>query len=157
MPGNLESPRPTFAQRNNLSQNSLGDRSICQKDSNRKLRSLSRQSFIEKRKRADKNTIFWKALFSLGRKKSGPSASSDEPQYQPAPGPIASDRFASHPSAGIYPKGPVSTAHLEKVLNDQDELLQNRKRASQSSAVKVISQKRTGTTQRLVSSPADPL
>ena len=50
----------------------------------------------------------------------------------------------------------MSTAHLEKVLNDQDELLQNRKRASQSSAVKVNSQKRVGTTQRLVSSPVDP-
>lgn len=50
----------------------------------------------------------------------------------------------------------MSTAHLEKVLNDQDELLQNRKRASQSSAGKIIPQKRIGTTQRLVSSQLAP-
>ena len=50
----------------------------------------------------------------------------------------------------------MSTAHLEKVLNDQDELLQNRKRASQSSARRRIPQKRIGTTQRLVSSQLAP-
>lgn len=150
--GSLESPRPTFAQHNHLSQSSLGDRFIRQKDSNRNPKSLSRQSSIEKRKRVDKDTTFWKALFSLGRKKSGQLALSGGPKYQPAPGPFVSDRFASHLSAGIYPKGPVSTAHLEKVLNDQEELLQSRKRASQSSARISIPQKRIGTTQRLVSS-----